>query len=450
MSPGSQSPPQHPQPVFPRLPHQGSLRGPSRPLLQLPDPPPLPSYLTKTPGSSATSSDKSVRPALDRSQSDVGTNNAKPLDDNIIGSSVFAGGITEAQKKRNYSYDNVWDADNRADSATLLPPMVGMGKYRRSQDADEDFQVDMLRKSFVNLPAAAASALQDSDVAGFDPAIISQYQEQRRQSDASARSGSSSRSQVHCLDPRDGAVVVRGFGGTPIGFRSSGESDTSSRRKDSDTSMTSVSSQGVSDQRQRRKSRQRSMPVSEGSTLSQLSTISEAPDTLSKPQRKIEKPLKFDIDGDPDSALASDVSEDESEGDWGTIPNSPAKGGLSKMVQQAEELKASKAVDRQKPRHQRASSQHVHKAERSKTVKKTAGPNVRRRIPHQIPTTMEKAPAFEGDKDEVVSKMLEDGARFTKWEPQPEIEHKEFAKGGSSDEAGEHPADLHMFGRRQA
>lgn len=187
------------------------------------------------------------------------------------------------------------------------------------------------------------------------------------------------------------------------------------------------------------------MPVSEGSTLSQLSTISEAPDTLSKPQRKIEKPLKFDIDGDPDSALASDVSEDESEGDWGTIPNSPAKGGLSKMVQQAEELKASKAVDRQKPRHQRASSQHVHKAERSKTVKKTAGPNVRRRIPHQIPTTMEKAPAFEGDKDEVVSKMLEDGARFTKWEPRPEIEHKEFAKGGSSDEAGEHPADLHMF-----
>lgn len=358
---------------------------------------------------------------------------------------MFAGGVTEAQKKRHYSFDNVCDADSLVDSATLLPPMVGMGKYRRSQDADAEFQLEMLHKSFVNLPTGAVRALEDSDVAGFDPAILSQYQEQRRKSDASARSGSSSHSQVHCLDPRDGAVVVRGFDGTPISFRSSRESDASNRLKDSNTSMTSVSSQGVSDQRQHRKSRQRSMPVSEGSTLSQLSTISEAPDTVSKAQRKIERPLKFGIDGDPDSALASDVSEEESEGDWGTIPKSPAKGGLSKMVQQAEELKASKAVGRQKPRHQRASSQHVHKAERLKTVKKTTRPQTRRRTTHQIPTTKEKPPAHEGGNDEVVSKMLENEARYTKWEAQPEAEHKEFAKGGSSDEAGEQPADLQMF-----
>lgn len=333
--------------------------------------------------------------------------------------------------------------------------MVGMGRYRRSQDADEDFQVSMLHRSFSYLPDAAVEqgikSIDNSSVAEFDPSIISKYQQQRRDSSATLHSDLAGVfAPGEYIDHKRSCPVVHGFEPVPQSrslWKTSQQIRSTSQRKD----VMAMSNDDGQKVHRRRKSRHHSMPISEGSSGSPLATISEAPDVVANPLRKIKQPWKLGGGPKSENALVSDDSDGES--GWTTVPNSPAEiGGLSLMIQSVKESGVDINSMRQIQRHKvlrpaQRPAQRVQETglDRSNSVRRAMQPIPPRAKPDQNLWLLTTVPTPADDNEFLLSRHFEEideKARAKKKKKAAEKSNGVLQVQDSSDEDGEDVIDL--------
>ncbi len=252
------------------------------------------------------------RPPLARSQSASCTFDYESLlaRHNANASASTVQGPWEAPIKTVYSYNNVWESQKGN--------FRGLGRHTMSVDADPEEQMSHLHRTMSDLTPRMLQQLGDFKTSGTEPSVWNTYQKSRTESMTSFASSNFSANLVpshEYLDAKRRVTVNRGFTPGLISPSSSSSVDEESchYRKDSTVSMTSVSTDGQP-RHHRRKSRQCSMPVSDSSATSPLTTITETPDAPDKPQEKKERPCEFEKTSNNESAVASSASSDE--GTW--------------------------------------------------------------------------------------------------------------------------------------
>ena len=387
------------------------------------------------------------RPPLERSQSELDTRNAGPPSTRTtIGAPDVASQDQHGGPlKKNFSFTDGWDSQKDS--------LRGIGKYRMSVNADPEHQLNYLHRTMSDLTNQMVQHLGDFNISGADPSVWRQYQKSRTESMTSSASSQSSNSQLsprECFDPKRRVNVTRGFTPSLISSTSSsaGDDQSSHYRKDSTLSMTSVSSDGESRHR-RRKSRQPSLPVSDNSAGSPLTTITENPDA-DKSQQKIARPCKFDIAANTDSAVESGDEDDD--GTW--MPEVQAVGKPSHLTKQIERDKKAPTDGQQLARPQtrhgdRPKTRYPTKAavDRSRTVKHQARHVVRRA--YSPKRTKSKRVAVEAPKardtevDDLTSSTSEDVTFCDTSVPNPPPNTP--ASPTSIEDAVENPTDLSKY-----
>lgn len=260
-----------------------------------------------------------------------------------------------------------------------------MGRHTISANATPEDQMSHLHRTMSDLTPRMVEQLGDFDTSGVDPSVWQTYRKSRTESTASSASSQSVANLVsprESPDPKRRVMVTRGFAPALISPSPSSIADEASShyRKDSTVSMSSMSSDGECRQR-RQKSRHASLPVSDKSATSPLTTITENPDMLDKPQQKQGRPCKFDEASNNNSAVVSSASSDESP--W--VPEYNKAEQQSHLTKQIERKIREIREDQQLVRPRTRSGDPVKPrqvgkpiVERSRTVKHVVRPVIRR------------------------------------------------------------------------
>ena len=248
------------------------------------------------------------RAPLERSQSDLRTYDYESLLARSVSRASTAQSEGEAPLNKVFSFNYVWESEKSN--------FRGMGRHTISVNATPEDQMNHLHRTMSDLTPGMVQQLGDFRTSGIDPSVWQTYSKSRTESvTSSASSFCSTKTLYHREhpDPNRRVTVTRGFAPTLISSSSSsiGDYGTSHYRKDSTVSMTSMSSDGGEPRRRRRKSRHASMPVSDSSNNSPLTTITENPDVPERLQQKQERACEFDESSNNDSAVASSTSSDE-------------------------------------------------------------------------------------------------------------------------------------------
>jgi hypothetical protein len=393
------------------------------------------------------------RPPLERSQSDLCTSESKQ-------STVRSAHRTPRSVAGNSAGDQIRRNDSSNDFTTKytyhdiapLPELRGFGKHRMAVDADPDHQMIHLQRTMSDLTDQMVNQLGNFDDSGISPECWSQYQKLRTESaasSASSRSNSASTLPRQYVDPKRGCTVVRGFTPSIISSTSSSTEDegSSQYRKDSSLSMTSLSSDGEPRNR-RRKSRQASLPISDKSATSPLTTITENPDVPCKSPRKMERACQFNADGNTDSAVASDCSD---EGAW--MPEIKAIEKNSQLTKQidrnkkpsdyAQPVTRTRTQSTEEPKPRVANKPAI---DRSRTVKHSMRPSFRRVHSHKRSKStkvVKNAKTDEEPKQQESSDMLVASEALPAPSSTPPA--PAGATSGGSEEAKENPTDLGQY-----
>lgn len=319
-------------------------------------------------------------------------------------------------------------------------------------DADEEHQMDHLKRTMSDITDQMVHHLGDFELSGTDQDVWRRYQKSRTASMASSTSSHSSGRPIflpEVLDNKRNVKVVRGFTPSFISSSSGSAADDGSShyRKDSVLSMTSMSSDGENRHRSR-KSRQASIPISDNSAASPLTTITENPDAFDKPRAKVERLCEFDPTNN-DSALASDGSDDE--GAWMTELNpAPQTSQLTKQISQERTMSnenhqstkpRTRSSDKPKPR--QATKPAI---DRSRTVKHMVRPAVRQAHPHR----RTKSRPLVVDKPKVDGRLQQDEevkAQIVERVPPDTTCSSQASRSAleKSEESKENPTDLNHF-----
>lgn len=386
------------------------------------------------------------RPSLERSQSELRTYDYGSL----LAHPSSVATASPGQLRRDgliekvYSFNDVWESQKGS--------FRGMGKHIMSVNATPEDQMNHLHRTMSDLTPRMVDQLGDFDTSGIDPTVWHRWRKSRTESTASSASSQSIGNLIshrEYPDCKRAVTVTKGFAPaliSPSSFSSADEAS-SHHRKDSTVSMTSISSDGKTLQR-RRKSRHTSLPVSEKSANSPLTTITENPDALEKPQEKNERPCKFDEAGNKDSAIVSSASSDENM--WMTTCRTPEKD--SQLTKQHERSWKSQAAVQHLTRPRTHSGEptkprQVGKplVERSRTVKHIVRPAMRRA--HSPKRAKGKPAVIRTPKVPVAqAQNVENEVTDTEAASTVSIPCQDAADTTvTSDEAGENPTDLNQF-----
>ena len=307
-----------------------------------------------------------------------------------------------------------------------------------------------LHRTMSDLTPRMVEQLGDFDTSGVDPSVWHTYRKSRTESTASSASSPSVANLMphrECPDTKRRVMVTRGFAPALISPSSSSiaDDDSSHHRKDSTVSMTSMSSDNEPRQR-RRKSRHASIPVSDSSANSPLTTITENPDVLEKTQQKEERACKFDGSGNSDSAVTSSGSSDE--GLWTTVGRAAEhRSQLTKQIER--EIREGQQLTRPRtrsgdPTKPRQPGKPV--VERSRTVKHVVRPVVRRaHSPKRAKGRPQavKAPRVPIPPEQHIENILPDAKAPTA--PAPDQDPDIPTRSTGSEEACEDPTDLSLY-----
>ena len=312
-----------------------------------------------------------------------------------------------------------------------------------SKNADPEHQMDHLRRAMSDLTPQMVRQLDNFRYSGTDPEIWDQYRKSRKESMTSSMSSQSSINTQYSndhFDSKRSVPITRGFTSSLISPSSSfaGDEQSLHYRKDSNLSTTSSSSDGET-KRRRRQGRQVSVTVSDNGTGSPLSTISENPDPLDKPLRKLERPCEFGRVTDNDSALASDPSDGE--GTWmAQIKVTDKSSRLTQLVErnkkapnEMQQLARARTRSNDRPQGTQSTKPPV---DRSRTVKHVARPAIRRAQSHK--RAKSKQAAIE------IAKVCDTQEEVANNEG-PESGWEILAALTGSDEADENPSDLSLY-----
>lgn len=231
--------------------------------------------------------------------------------------------LNPEQIKRNYSIDDLHSWDKRQNPLPPLPTMTGLFRYRTATTADPQWRHEYFRKQ-VHGVDHMVSQLDMSDMTGMTKeewAAVTSFSVPRRGSAVSSRSQStrttaSCETPEPCIDPQTGTRIARGFSPSPASStRSSFKDGMAHSRKGSTLSMTSFPTD-LENAFERAPQLPAPFTPQERRASNPLSTIAELQSNFTEfAAKKIEKPCEFTSKGHPESAVASDVEDDE-DGAW--------------------------------------------------------------------------------------------------------------------------------------
>lgn len=278
------------------------------------------------------------RPELQRSYSELPIKAMGPPPRPAFPPCITAINLSSDDIKRNYSVDDLqkWDK-----SKYPLPPlnaMTGLGRYRTSIAADPEWRTEHFRKQLSGLDGLQkmVAELDMSDINGMSN---QEWQALTRPSSrrGSAISSSSTRTtsssvgtQEPTIDPRSGARISRGFSPTApssarssFGVHSRKNSTLSIILKPEAYQVGSIDSSPISPH-----DRRESGPLS---TINEVhSNVSIVPDTIKKTPRL----CKFTDRGDPDSAVCSDIEDEDDDTAWIDEAESTRVSAITQMLKE--------------------------------------------------------------------------------------------------------------------
>lgn len=290
------------------------------------------------------------RPELQRSQSDLPIAGPKSSPKPAITPCITAMDLTSEQIKRNYSHDDLQKWDRARSPLPPLCPMKGIGRYRTAVAADPRWRTEHFRKQISGLDGLEnmVSELDMTDVNGLS---CEEWQAlagagPRRDSGISSNSTCTTSSvgvQDPVIDPHSGARVSRGF--SPSASSSNRSSFNAHSRKGSTLSMANGQKTVEAQLIPKSPPRQKFALAAERRISGPLSTINELQSNISSINdvpKKMEKPCDFSDRGDPDSAVASDIDEEE----W-TDENEPSRvSAITQMLKEGRKLETQPGLTR--------------------------------------------------------------------------------------------------------
>lgn len=352
--------------------------------------------------------------------------------------------LSDEEIKRNYSTDNVWDP--YVQKIPPLLPCAGIGKYRMSIAADPDWQVEMVKQKMACVTPQFVNQMAEVKLGGAHDTVwqrLASEQNSRSSSFGSLKSSNSKSSLGYLAESTNisnGTRITRGFvPSLPSSASSSIKDAQSHSRRSSETSVSSP----VSD-KSSKAPLSRSNRLLPPLTMKSLSTIKEMHNMTDVPYRKVERPCKFDENGDTDNALASD---DEDEDAWSDTfddqSHTRRSSGLSRLFQDQKSMLSipKPAVEkiqlvRIKPRQEDAAKEkqmrHTN-LDRNRTVR-AARPQFRRQHSRGLSGGPTKQPAQVSQEDTTGTRNTE----ITRPVPRKlDIKHVDLEPSNDSDEATE-------------
>lgn len=251
--------------------------------------------------------------------------------------------LDSEQLKTNYSGDNAWDM-----SKAKLPPVArtqGFGRYTTAVDASPAWRVKHLSERVLNLGANLGTPLNVAELCGINQDEWCEVEQELRRHNTSsstdADSVSSYASSTTSINPQTGTKIARGFLPAAVSW-SALSAPCVHTPANSGCSLSST------------RPLMRLLPGPEGSVCgpprfdhahcNRSSTCRETTtlDSIEELQpcrvhkKKVEEPGEFAQVASPESAIASDASDDE---DWADLPSMRVISRISSLSQMLEEQK---------------------------------------------------------------------------------------------------------------
>lgn len=328
------------------------------------------------------------RPELQRSHSELPIKVAAAVPKPSFPPCITAFDLSADDIKRNYSVNDLQTWDKAKFPLPPLNTMVGLGRYRTAAAADPEWRAEYVRKQLNGLDGLQ-SMVAELDMTGINGMTAEEWQvltgpSSRRGSAISSNStrttASSAGTQDPVIDPQSGARIARGFSLT--GSSSARSSFNVHSRKGSTLSMMSKPDEGKEVVLGSPLRAQSAAGSEERRVSGNLSTINEVqlnigliPDIT----KKLPRPCEFTDKGDPDSAVASDV-EDDDDAAWTDEVESARVSAITQILKEGKKPEPlpglSKVRTSSSDKKRRKSSNLV---DRSKTIRAPPGPPGQRR-----------------------------------------------------------------------
>lgn len=245
--------------------------------------------------------------------------------------------------KRNYSMNDLQKWDKAKFPLPPLNAMSGIGRYRTSVTADPEWRAEHFRKQLSGLDGLQ-KIVAELDMTEINGMSTQEWQaltgpSSRRGSAISSNStrttASSTGGQDATIDPRSGARVSRGF--SPSASPSARSSFNIHSRKGSTLSIMSKPEEIQAVACEEKLLKQSPVSLNDRRGSGPLSTINEVQSnlgTIPDLAKKLPRPCEFTDTGDPESAVASDVDDDDDDAAWTDEAESARVSAITQLLKE--------------------------------------------------------------------------------------------------------------------